>query len=121
VRDERSFVRWQQAHDAGEGGLLADCCDADAKASAAGKRSRDHRAPGPFDTALDSPVIIDSSTSAAPRPLRHPLGREFPADKGQHRPHADLTNGSSFELPAVYTLGSVLGSRAASALSAPRA
>ena len=32
-----------QPHNAGEGGLLADCRDADAKASAAGHGSRDHR------------------------------------------------------------------------------
>ena len=77
-------------------------------------------APGPFDTVRDSPVIIDSSTSALPSMTMPSAGTRVPGRTSTMSPTCNSEIGT-VSTSAPLTRSAVSGSRAASALSAPRA
>ena len=77
-------------------------------------------APASFVTACDSPVIIDSSTSADPSATTPSAGTRVPGRTRTTSPTASDARGT-VSVPSAVTRSAVSGSSAASAASAPRA
>ena len=77
-------------------------------------------APGPFETGRDSPVIIDSSTSAAPSTTTPSAGTRVPGRTSTMSPTRNSESGTVL-ISAPLTRSAVSGSSAANAFSAPRA
>ena len=77
-------------------------------------------APGRFDTVLDSPVIMDSSTWAAPSTTVPSAGTRAPGRTRTTSPTRNSESGTD-SVVEPFTRSAVSGSRAASVFSAPRA
>ena len=77
-------------------------------------------APTPLDTVLDSPVIMDSSTSAEPSATMPSAGTRAPGRTRTISPTRNSESGTD-SVSEPFMRSAVSGSRAASALSAPRA
>ena len=77
-------------------------------------------APATFGTVLDSPVIMDSSTSADPSATVPSAGTRAPGRTRTMSPTRNSESGTE-RMSVPFTSSAVSGSRAASALSAPRA
>jgi hypothetical protein len=85
----RGLRSGDKAHDAGQSCRFPDCCSANSKASPTDDCSRDAMtvARDPFNTVFDSPIIIDSSTSAVPSVTTPSTGTRVPQPKlvAKHR------------------------------------
>src|SRR5262249_50297956 len=107
-----------EPHDTGEGRVVSDGGDSHAETSATVPAMT--LAPWFFVTAFDSPVIIDSSTSAPPSTTSPSAGTRVP---GRIR---TISPGRNWDTGTVWTSeplmrSAVSGNKAPSALSAPRA
>ncbi len=78
------------------------------------------RSPRSLATARDSPVIIDSSTSADPSAMTPSAGIREPGRTRTTSPTASAASGTD-SVPSAVTRSAVSGSSSASAASAPRA
>src|SRR6266568_3032879 len=63
--------------------------------------------PGPFETVRDSPVIIDSSTSADPSTTGPSTGTRVPGRGKDNVVHFQLRDWNGLSLGSAYTFGSV--------------
>ena len=79
----RRLGRRDQPHDPRQRRVVADRRDPDAQAAAGGHRARDDRVARLLGDGRDSPVIIDSSTSAAPS-TTVAVGRDAAAGPHEH-------------------------------------
>ena len=94
-------------HDAGERCLLTDRGNANPKAPAACNRSRDTAVPGLFGNCFDSPVIIDSSTSAAPSTTVPSAGNAVSGPDKDDVTHVQFPQGNDLNFRAIYAFSSI--------------